>query len=312
MLTNTSIFYLNIANVVHSSPFITLEQYKNINIIESRYIKHFSTVFYGNLLKSLLIKSSKFYNILESSIFINRGVHYSKFIEQSVVEFRTDVKVIDCYFAGCNSDRGGGVHTALCDVLITKTEFSHNIARIAGGLYCLNCNKCEIVGVSFVGNMAEYNGAAFLGNQDRSIELELVNFSSNTATEWNSAIRFDRNGGTMKNSYFEKNKAHSCGCIFDFSWKPNNREVSFCNFINNTSLSRSAAVTLFHILHQSSYQNCNFALNICKNGPNSILVMNIYSNVSILNCTFDKSSAEEIKNEHRESILVIKDCQYVV
>jgi hypothetical protein len=71
-----------------------------------------------------------------------------------------------------------------------------------------------------------------------------------------------------------------------------NRNVSFCTFRNNTSISHGG---VFHILHKSSFEHCVFALNFCNMSTYAISIKNLDAGVTLERCAFDGERDQQVR-----------------
>ena len=262
--------------------------------------------------KTFKMTSSTFSCFLQTPVYVegnNFFLSRRDFHRSTVSYERAVVAMEECTFTLCSDDIGGAVLTDSCSVRAIRSIFEANQARIGGA--CHHIRSFDIVSKlnCFVDNVADYNGAfavSFAVDKD-VININTINLSQNKAKKWSGGMRIDNAGGTVSYSLFTSNSAGVCGAFFDFSWRPQRRNVTNAVFYNNSSMERGGAVCAFHILHESSYENVQFQGNRCKFGANSISIESINVRIYLANVSFDGSRDSELGMRFGGSHFIITD-----
>jgi hypothetical protein len=114
----------------------------------------------------------------------------------------------------------------------------------------------------------------------------MSNVTGSTAKFFIAGIRVETTTPIFKNVVIVNTHAPKWGAIWDWSALPCVAVYERVRMVNCSSESEGAAVTLFHWLHHSSFDHCEFQMG---KGPNPVYIY-LYSTeceVKIKNCRFD-------------------------
>jgi hypothetical protein len=228
---------------------------------------------------------------------IKENVNFtSEIINEHIQRDWRNVTIANCRFTKCHGDKGGGFFGWYSNVTIFDSVFEENTARIGGGAHILNSDFIHISRLLVARNRAEYDGGLctdteFEGNFS---DVDTINITFNRAEKWTGGFRMDHAGGNLTRCYFEGNSAVVCGAFFDFTWSPSERNIRYCVFKNNTSISRGGAYTAFHILQIAHFADDIFLHNFCNLSAYSISVESIDEVVTVTRCVFDGPQDREV------------------
>ena len=310
-MINVTLLFLIQSNIFSHSPSFTNGQ-ASLKIYDSRFHNFFQSLIHSNVFPHFEIYNSKFSYFINSPIIMHCKDKIYEDLKYNGKRFKIvgdNLIVKNSFFENNHAKRGGGLDSEKATVNIKNSVFSSNSAIYGGGVYIMQSDKVNIENTIVYNNTADYIGGAFIdGNSENSnhfLTISELNITHNTANEWTGGIRFDHGGKTVKNSYFNFNKAKECGGMFDNSWKPSNNFFSFVLFSNNSAKSRSGAFCGFHIMHQSIFDYCIFVKNFCTTTSDSIYIESIDSKIEISNCIFEKKKEEEIGMRFEMSNFII-------
>jgi len=238
-----------------------------------------------------------------------------------------DATVIGCVFRENTAMYGGGVYNDISNPAFTECSFVRNLADTdyphwsgsGGGMY--NFPSCftklsacvfrenyasrggglsgylspiELVGCTFIGNVAEYGGGMVGGST-----LTNCAFIRNSASIAGGAIVSD--SPTMKGCTFIENTASRGGAVC-FSDEDASPTVINCIFRANLATRSGGGIYLYGM---STFTECTFSLNSAKRGGGVFYADGAYP--TLTNCTFITNSAEEeggaMYSEHSGPIL---------
>jgi predicted outer membrane repeat protein len=95
----------------------------------------------------------------ESSHAILRHCTFRNNYDGGIQNYGSDTVVMDCYFIGNQSYRGGGVTNSYCDPVLINCTFQGNVASWAGGGVYQYWSNPKLIHCVFTGNVAEEGGA---------------------------------------------------------------------------------------------------------------------------------------------------------
>ena len=307
-LTITSLF---LKSHLSNSPIITKSlQKSNLNILFSKTFFHkiSNSIFFGTSSNFHTFYQSSFNRILNSAIniasapeYLNQEVHEQQILKQQ------NLKVDHCQFTYCVADRGSCILGTELRIEILHSAFSHNTANVGGAVLCNLSQYITYDKVLFFNNSAKYSAASHTdSSQERDVSsLTFVNTTMNKAELWTGGLRVDRAGGKLANCVFDSNHAFASGAFFDFSYRTTLRVVTYNFYHNNSAQVRSGAFTCFHVMHNSTFDNCIFILNRCEEQAHSISLESVDQRVTIGNCYFDGPLKEQVSMRFGDSFLTI-------
>ena len=308
--TFTSLFLKN--HISNSPLFIKSPLKSNLNLFFSKSCFHKITnsILFGQSSQNYTFYQSSFSNILNSAIVIVNSDEYSnnEFHTQQILS-KTELNVDHCEFTYCLADRGACILGTGLRIYINNSIFSHNTANVGGAILCNLSQYITYNKVLFFNNTAKYSAASHTdAAQEKDLsKLRFVNTTRNHAELWSGGLRIDRAGGSLFNCVFDSNHAFASGAFFDFSYRTTLRVVTYNFYHNNSAQVRSGAFTCFHVMHNSTFNNCIFVLNKCVEQAHSISLESVDQRVTIGNCYFDGPQQEQVSMRFGDSFLNILD-----
>ena len=312
-MKNISLNALSITNLLSHSPLLTFERSSMISsclLRNSKFLKSSNSILNGNNNNLYKIYSSEFDKIMNSAISLNSITNYeNKNFENQIFNKNDELVVKKCTFTNCIADRGGAILATRTNFMVSNSSFISCIADVGGAILANLSTSIKYDKILFFNNTANYSAASHTDSNliEEVSNVKLVNTTRNHAIYWSGGLRIDRAGGKLEECYFESNNALASGAFFDFAYRDTIRHVSLCFFYNNSAEVRGGAFTCFHIMHNSTFNNCIFVKNYCKEQAHSISLETVDQRVTISNCFFDGPQKEQVSMRYGDSYLTIEN-----
>lgn len=305
---NSSITRLSLSSVYINSPLIqtTLNSQRMKLTMANSFFSRISNTIYSSIPNSQsFISSSRFENILNGAIKINSLLTYGSKIFNSQLELYENYFFMEkCKFYKCTTTgMGGGIESNRANFTVKDIVFEKCSAKCGGAAHILRSWECNFERVLVAENTAEYAAGIHYDamNEQNTTNFNSMNFTSNKASKWTGSFRIDHGGGKVTGIIIHNNEAMVSSGYFDYTWYPVHKTIKFIVAINNSCISRGAAITFFHIKHRGALESGIFVDNKCEKSAHSISLENVDGIVTLTNCYFTGPQSEEIYSRYNET-----------
>ena len=294
---NLTIYGIYLHLIMHQSAYFQLTQsYSSIKLQNSAFSHFVYPVIRINNIKqdrSLTV----FYSVFKFSKALQmNSVSKCKSINNFKLNHQTFNSICinfeKCRFINCSSlECGGAVEVTSCNITFIYCAFNKCKAQFGGTIYSTHSKKMIINQSSIIESRAERFGAIYSDSKrsDFSTNITFTNITHSIGTIYIAGVRVETTQPNFQFDKFDSTFSPNFGAIWDWSVKPTISIYNSCEFMNVTSGSPGAAITLYHWLQQAKINNCIFH-GSKKYNSTYIYLFSSESDILIENCYFDLPS----------------------